>query len=172
MRAASNIVRMPTMPFKAAERGTIGVMDQSDRSVREQVVADIMTKEPVTLGPEDSLMEALEVMRRHRIRRLPVVVGDRLVGLLAEGDVKRAQPSILSSNQEEFDRVMQDTQVSRVMIREPVTVTADTSLLVAAQTLHRTKFGTLPVVDGEQLIGILTDADLLRVLIELLETEK
>ena len=160
------------MRFKATGKGTIGVMEQSDRSVRQRVVADIMTKEPVTLGPEDSLTEALEVMRRHRIRRLPVVAGDRLVGLLCEGDVKRAQPSILSSNQEEFDRVMQDTQVSRVMIREPVTVTADTSLLVAAQTLHKTKFGTLPVVDAERLIGIMTDADCLRVLIELLDTEE
>jgi len=160
------------MPFKAAEKGTIDVMEQSDRSVRQRVVADIMTNEPVTLGPEDSLMEALEVMRRHKIRRLPVVAGDRLVGLLAEGDVKRAQPSILSSNQEEFDRVMQDTQVSRVMIREPVTVTADTSLLVAAQTLHKTKFGTLPVVNGEKLIGIMTDADCLRVLIQLLDKEE
>ena len=160
------------MRFKAAGKGTIGTMEQSDRSVRRRVVADIMTKELVTLGPEDSLMEALEVMRRHRIRRLPVVAGDRLVGLLCEGDVKRAQPSILSSNQAEFDRVMQDTQASRVMIREPVTVTADTPLRGAAQTLHETKFGTLPVVDGEKLIGIVTDADCLRVLIELLDTEE
>ena len=160
------------MPFKAAEKGTIDVMEQSDRSVRQRVVADIMTNEPVTLAPEDSLMESLEVMRRHKIRRLPVVAGDRLVGLLCEGDVKRAQPSILSSNQEEFDRVMQDTQVSRVMIRAPVTVTAETSLFVAAQTLHETKFGTLPVVSGEKLIGIMTDADCLQVLIELLDKEE
>ncbi len=157
---------------KSAGRGTIDAMEQSDRSVRKRVVSDVMTKEPVTLGPEDNLMHALEIMRRHRIRRLPVVVGDRLVGLVAEGDIKRAQPSILSSNQDEFDRVMEGTEVSRVMIREPVTVNATTTLLEVAQTLHKTKFGTLPVVDGEKLIGIVTDADCLRVLIELLDSEE
>ena len=63
---------------------------------RQITVADAMTKDPVTLGPEDSLMRAVEVMRKSGIRRLPIVMADTLVGLLAEGDLKRAQPSALS----------------------------------------------------------------------------
>jgi len=160
------------MPGKGAVRGTIGAMEQSDRSVRRRTVGAVMTRDPVTLGPEDRLMRALEIMRRHRIRRLPVVAGDRLVGLLTEGDVKRAQPSILVSNQDEFNRVMEDTEVSRVMIREVVTVSADTPLLEAARMLRETKFGTLPVLEAEKLIGIMTDADCLGVLIELLDKEE
>ena len=54
-----------------------------------------MTADPVTLGPEDTLMRAVEVMRKKGIRRIPIVVADTLVGLLAEGDLKRAQPSAL-----------------------------------------------------------------------------
>ena len=136
---------------------------------RRLTVADAMTREPVTLGPEESLMRALEVMRRHAIRRIPVVLGDQLLGLLAEGDLKRAQPSALSASEEEFHRVMEGTTVSRIMIEKPVTVGESTPLVEAARTLHTTKFGALPVLRGGKLVGILTDTDLHRCLVELLE---
>jgi acetoin utilization protein AcuB len=128
-----------------------------------------MTREPVTLGPEESLMRALEVMRRNAIRRIPVVLGDELLGLLAEGDLKRAQPSALSASEEEFHRVMEGITVSRIMIERPVTVDESTPLIEAARTLHTTKFGALPVLNGGKLVGILTDSDLARCLVELLE---
>jgi len=128
-----------------------------------------MTRNPVTLGPEDSLMRAVEVMRLHGIRRIPILLGDTLVGLLAEGDLKRAQPSTFSDSQEEFDRVMETTTVSRIMINKPITVLETTTLVEAAQTLHTTKYGALPVVQDGRLVGILTDNDLIRCLAELLE---
>jgi len=129
-----------------------------------------MTRDPITLGPEESLMRGLEEMRRHGIRRIPIVLGEALVGLLAEGDLKRAQPSALSATEEEFHRVMEGTTVSRIMIEKPITVDAGALLLEAARTLHTTKFGALPVVSSAgQLVGILTDSDLHRCLVELLE---
>jgi CBS domain-containing protein len=88
------------------------------------------------------------------------------VGLLVEGDLKRAEPSPLDESQEEFERVMEGTSVARIMIQNPMTVTADLPLLEAAKILHRTKYGALPVVAGDQLIGIVTDNDLLRAFIE------
>src|SRR5262245_49275431 len=116
---------------------------------RQLTVSQVMSRDPVTLGPEDSLATAVQVMRKHRIRRLPIVIGGGLVGLLAEGDVKRAQPSTLSASQEEFDAVMDGTQLSRIMISDPQTVTEDTPLLEAVGALLTTKFGALPVVrDG------------------------
>lgn len=135
---------------------------------RQLTVADAMTKDPVTLGPEDSLMKAVEVMRKRGIRRLPVVVADTLVGLLAEGDLKRAQPSALSDSEEEFVRVMDETPISRIMIQNPMTTTEDALLLDAAQTLHTTKFGALPVLRDGKLVGILTDSDLVGGLVGLL----
>ena len=131
-------------------------------------VGDVMTRNPVSLSPEDTLASALETLRRHAIRRVPVVAAGRLVGLLAQGDLNRAQPSVLDSTPEEFQRVMEGTPVSRIMISSPVTVRADAPLLEAAQTLHTTKYGALPVVDGERVVGILTDTDLIRTLAELL----
>ena len=136
--------------------------------LRQLTVKQVMTADPVTLGPEDTLMRAVEVMRQKGIRRIPIVVADTLVGLLAEGDLKRAQPSALSDSQEEFNRVMEGTQVSRIMIQSPITVSEDALLRDAAQTLHNTKFGALPVVRDGRLVGILTDTDILRCLVDLL----
>jgi acetoin utilization protein AcuB len=131
-------------------------------------VRDVMTADPFTLGPEDSLMRAVEVMRQRGIRRIPIVIGQELVGLLAEGDLKRAQPSAISNSEEDFLRVMDQTQISRIMIPNPVTVTEETLVMDAAQTLHSMKFGALPVVRDKRLVGILTDADLLGCLVTLL----
>lgn len=136
--------------------------------VRQLTVAQAMTPDPVTIAPEDTLIRAVEMMRMHGIRRMPVVVGGRLVGLLAEGDLKRAQPSTLSASEEEFNRVMEETPVSRIMIQSPITVAAETPLLEAAQTLHTTKFGALPVLRDGRLHGMLTDTDLIRCLTGLL----
>ena len=136
--------------------------------VRLMTVGQAMTADPVTLGPEDTLMRAVEVMRQKGIRRVPIVVAETLVGLLAEGDLKRAQPSALSDSQEEFNQVMETTPVSRIMIQNPITVPEDSLLSEAAKILHTTKFGALPVLRDGRLVGILTDSDILRCLVELL----
>lgn len=128
-----------------------------------------MTPDPLTLAPEETLMEALQTMRLRRIRRIPIVLGDKLVGLLTEGDLKRAEPSTLSDTQEHFTQVMEGTPVSRIMIQNLVTTTADAPLREAAQILYTNKYGALPVVEGERLIGILTDNDLIGALVRLLE---
>jgi acetoin utilization protein AcuB len=135
---------------------------------RHLTVSDAMTKDPVTHGPEDSQMKAVEVMRKQGLRRVPIVIADTLVGLLAEGDLKRAQPSALSDSEEEFVRVMDGTQISRIMIQNPMTTTEDVTLLDVAQTLHTTKFGALPVLRDGKLVGILTDSDLVGSLVGLL----
>jgi acetoin utilization protein AcuB len=135
---------------------------------RRPTVAQFMTPNPFTLEPEDSLMQALETMRLRGVRRIPIVLGGVLVGLLVEGDLKRAEPSTLSQSQEDFTRVMEGTTISRIMIQNPVTVTPATALVEAARTLHSTKYGSLPVVEDERLVGILTDNDMLRALIDVL----
>jgi CBS domain-containing protein len=137
--------------------------------VRSLRVADVMTRDPVTLEPEDTLARALEVMRLNGIRRVPIVLAGGLVGLLAEGDLKRAQPSTLSSSEEEFRRVLEQTPISRIMIDAPVTVDEQAPLLDAVRTLQSNKFGALPVLRDGELSGILTDTDLTRVLGDLLE---
>ena len=131
-------------------------------------VSDYMTPNPMTVEPEDPLMRALETIRLHGVRRLPVTVGGILVGLVTEGDLKRAEPSTLTDSEADFNRVMEETPISRIMIQNPVTTTADTPLLEAAEILLNTKYGALPVVAGGHLVGILTDNDLIRALVDAL----
>ena len=138
----------------------------------EPMVSDYMTPEPITLSPEDTLLEALETMRLRGVRRLPVTVGGMLVGLVTEGDLKRAEPSTLTDSEEDFNRVMEGTPISRIMIQNPITVTAQTSLLEAAETVHGTKYGALPVVAEGRLVGILTDNDLVHALVDILRGAK
>ena len=130
-----------------------------------------MTPNPVTLSPEESLMEAVQLMRLRKIRRVPVVsAAGKLVGLLTEGDLKRAEPSTLSDTQEQFVAVMEGTQVNRIMIQNLVTTSPDSPLIDAARTLFRNKYGALPVLDGETLVGILTDNDLIGALVKVIES--
>jgi CBS domain-containing protein len=131
-----------------------------------------MTPNPVTLSPEENLMEALQLMRLRKIRRIPIVAHGKLVGLLTEGDVKRAEPSTLSDTQEEFLEVMEGTPVNRIMIENLVTTTPDAPLVDAARTLWSSKYGALPVLEDGKLVGILTDNDLLGALVKLLERER
>ena len=130
-----------------------------------------MTRDPLTLSPEVSLMEALQMMRLRRIRRIPIVAGGKLVGLLTEGDLKRAEPSTLSDTQEHFTAVMEGTQITQIMTKNLITTTPDTTLLEVARTLRENKYGALPVLEGEKLVGILTDNDLIGALVKLLERE-
>ncbi len=136
------------------------------------VVSDYMTPNPIVVEPEEPLMRALELIRLRGVRRLPVTVGGMLVGLVTEGDLKRAEPSTLTDSEADFNRVMEDTPISRIMIQNPVTTTADTSLLEAADILLNTKYGALPVVAGTTVVGILTDNDLIRALVDALREAK
>ena len=131
-----------------------------------------MTPNPLTLSPEDTLMDALQLMRLRKVRRIPILSGGKLMGLLTEGDLKRAEPSTLSDTQEHFTAVMEGTLVSQIMIENLITTTPDTLLLDAARLLWKNKYGALPVLEGETLVGILTDNDLVGALVKVLESQR
>jgi CBS domain-containing protein len=132
-------------------------------------VGDCMTRDPITVEEDASMKDAMLLLRAHHIRHLPVATGRFLVGLVSDRDIRRASPSILQGiGKTDFESVMEDTPVSRIMTREPFTVTEDTPLAEAVQILIDRKFGSLPVVDGKELIGIFTEIDALKVLVETL----
>jgi len=131
-------------------------------------VADYMTPNPLTVAPEEPLLRAVEIIRLRGVRRLPVTVGGMLVGLVTDGDLKRAEPSMLTDSEEDFNRVMEATPISRIMIQNPTTTTADTLLVDAAEVLLNTKYGALPVVAGGRVVGIISVNDFMRALVEIL----
>lgn len=136
------------------------------------LVSDYMTPNPIVVEPEDPLLHAIEIIRLRGVRRLPVTVGGMLVGIVTEGDLKRAEPSTLTDSEADFNRVMEETPLSRIMIQNPLTTTADAPLLEAADVLLNTKYGALPVVTAGRVVGILTDNDLIRALVDVLREAK
>jgi acetoin utilization protein AcuB len=91
------------------------------------------------------------------------------VGIVSDRDIRKASPSLLSGvDMSEYEEVLGNTPISRVMTREPFTVTADTELRDAVQLILDKRVGALPVVNGKELIGIFTDSHGLSVLVKML----
>jgi acetoin utilization protein AcuB len=122
-----------------------------------------MTPRPVTVPPDATVAAARSAMRRGRFRHLPVVAGAELVGVLAHGDVE-----VSAGVPVEAAESLGDRPVAEVMTRQPVTVWPDEPVEVAARLLVEHAIGCLPVMAGEDLVGILTESDLFSVLLRLL----
>ncbi len=148
-------------------------------------VTDVMTPEPVTVMPEDSLRLARDRMAEGGFRRLPVVQSGRLVGIVTDRDLRRATNSPFVLRERWYDDLILDqVKVWGAMTANPVTVDASAPLVAAARLMRDHKIGGLPVVqaaahspidpgvqDEGRLVGIITETDLLDYLIELLEGE-
>lgn len=123
-----------------------------------------MSAPVVSVSPTDTVAFAEELMRVERVRHLPVVDGDVLVGLLSHRDVLWASISSLSHPSEEDDRdLLRRAEVSRVMRGIVETVHADTGVERAAEIMLAQQIGCLPVIDERHhLVGIVTSADFVR----------
>lgn len=133
-------------------------------------VRQLMTANPETLPPTATMQEAIELEMRRRIRHIPVVEDGALVGIVTDRDLKRATPSVLSGvDRAEYERVVAETPLGRVMTRDPMTVSPDTSLRAAVQVFVERKYGALPVVEDGRLVGILTESDVMRAFVALLD---
>jgi len=133
-------------------------------------IAKIMSSAPVVVEPKAPLREVYRVMAEHRIRHIPVVSTDGLVGVISDRDVREALPSPMSPGEAmEFAAAMNRIPVWEVMAEEVVTVTPRTSLAQAAHMLAGRKIGCLPVLDAGRLVGIVTETDMLQAFAALLD---
>lgn len=127
------------------------------------VAADLMTADPLTVTEGTSLQAAVESMRVARVRHLPVVRGDRLVGLVSQRDVLAASLSCLADvDANEREALLAGIPVGDVMVRDVVTVAPKDDLEDAVNLLLVHKFDCLPVLDGDELVGILTATDFMQ----------
>ena len=133
-------------------------------------VAEIMTREPFTLGPDDTVESARQMMAQHRIRHIPIVDNsDNLVGLITQRDVLAAQDStVLNPAGDENSRDAY-VAISAVMTTPVQTTDESASLRGTALHLLEHKLGCLPVISDGKLAGIVTDADFVSVAINLME---
>jgi CBS domain-containing membrane protein len=134
------------------------------------VVADIMTRNIITLREEENLLSIEDGMERFALRHLPVVDGDKLVGLITHRDVLRFTHSRLRSKDVDRaidERKQQESFVASVMRRNIKTVTPDTPLKQAAKMLIDNRIGCLPVVEQDNtLVGIITEYDFAKLFAE------
>lgn len=136
---------------------------------QEYFVRDVMTAPAVSIAPKTALLDAALLLRGSATRHLPVVEGGRLVGLLTDRDLQRCAPSrLIPITEDAYNEVFAKTMVERVMTRDPQTVSSAMPLQEAVTLMQQTKYGCLPVVDDEMLVGILTRGDLIDALEKLL----
>lgn len=132
-----------------------------------------MTEPVITVAPTQMIGEALDLLKNNRIRRLPVVENDILVGILSPGDIERVLPSSLDSEGEkEYDFVIGNTEIKTVMTLSPVTVKPEDTLVCAARRMRRNKIDGLPVVEDGRLAGIISITNVLDAFLEIMATEK
>ncbi len=139
----------------------------------DRPVAEIMRQHFVTLSPSDRLDLADDVMKLGRIRHMPVLDGERLVGVVSQRDLLAASLSKALDFEAKERRVfLKSVVVEEAMTRDPITVSPETSAGEAARLLVRRKIGCLPVVDARgATVGLVTETDLLRSAYEVADAE-
>ncbi len=134
------------------------------------LVKERMKRDPVTVKKGDSFRYALKLIRKEGIRHLPVLDGRQLVGIITDRDLRQAAPSPATTLEvHELNYLLERLTVETIMTRSVITVTPETDLLEAAKLLLAHKIGCLPVVGAGELLGIITEGDLLRALVEMQE---
>ncbi len=133
-------------------------------------VQEIMTPNPVTLTPGNTLRDAKHLADERGLRRFPVVSGGKLTGILTDRDLREAGLSTAVVHERRYsDYIMERILVGGIMSHELVTVSPEAPVEEAARLILEHKIGGLPVVQGEELVGIITETDILRAFIDLLQ---
>ena len=126
-------------------------------------VRELMSGAPITVSPDTPVFDARQTMVKERIRHLLVTEAGRLVGIITDRDIRLNLPSQATSlSMWEVNYLLAKLTVSKVMTKSVIIVGPDQDAADAARLMLEHKIGALPVLDGEHLLGILTETDVLR----------
>lgn len=124
------------------------------------LVKDIMTKTVITITSDTYVLDAERIMEQNRINRLPIVDDGKLVGIVTKNDVLKASPaSTTPFNQRQLFYLMSKLTVKEIMKTDVLTIAPDTPIEKSVAMAQQKKVGSLPVVEGGRLVGILTTND-------------
>lgn len=133
----------------------------------KMLVKDVMKTQLVTLNADSKLGFANDIMYLGRIRHLPVVKDDTVVGILTQRDLYRASLTSILTNWKENKEFLDSIKVSEVMTKNVITVTPDATIEEAAQIMIDKKVGGLPVVkEKNKLVGLITETDVLQYFVD------
>lgn len=134
---------------------------------RRLSVRDCMTVDPATVGPKDPLQSVINLLRRRDIRSVPVIDNGKLIGIVTDRDIRQVAPAYpLFRDDDEIRRYTERLTVTAAMTADPMTIAPDAPVMDAAKILETYRISSLPVVDEQRLVGVLTVTDLLRVFID------
>jgi acetoin utilization protein AcuB len=130
-------------------------------------VKDIMVQDVATLDIDDELSLANDIMKLGRIRHLPVVQGTKLVGLLSERDLFRSSlVEALGHEPAKTREVMKAVRIQDIMVKNLISLGPEADIKEAAQLMLQHKIGCIPVVRDGELLGLITETDILRLFLE------
>lgn len=130
-------------------------------------VRDMMTQNPATLERNETLDLAESVMNLGRIRHMPVVDDGKLVGIVSQRDLFRsALITALGFGRKVTSALIKTIKVKEIMTEKVITISPNASIKDAARQMMDKKIGCIPVVEGDQLIGLVTETDMLRYVVE------
>lgn len=134
-------------------------------------VVDVMTKDPLTVTPSETIGQADELMSENRIRQLPVIQDNELLGIITDRDIRSYLSNSLLETPTAREKAL-DTKIGEIMTTEPMTLSPDDDLQEAVELLIEEKIGGIPVVDeAEGLMGIVTYVDVLRCFLNRLQED-
>ncbi len=133
------------------------------------IVRTWMTKDPAVVPPGMPLLEAHELLRTRRIRRLPVIEGKRVVGIVTLTDMQRL---LFAGKDGEALALPRHFAVRDVMTKNPLTASPGDAIEDAALCMHKNRVSSLPVLENGALVGILTESDLIRALVAVMGAEQ
>jgi CBS domain-containing protein len=135
----------------------------AEEAARELMVREMMTTTVATLGRNDTLDLADDLMSMGRIRHLPVLEEGRVVGVVSQRDLFRSALAVALGYGERAQKLLLKTiTVKRVMSEPAISIAPDATVTEAACLMLEHKIGCLPVVEGQTLVGIVTETDILR----------
>lgn len=134
---------------------------------KREPVSQIMTKDVYKVNENEKLQDAVTIIRKHKIRHLPVMNGKNVTGIISSTDITRLTFGALFDNQEGADEaILEILSIPQVMTSNPKTVSSDLSIREVAEIFSKEEYHSLPVIDNGELKGIVTTTDVISYMLE------
>lgn len=140
---------------------------EQEEETMAKTVRDIMSAEVTTLGRNDTLLLAKDIMNLGRIRHFPVVEDDELVGVVSQRDLYRASLGTVMQYGEKAQRAFLESVAVKEIMVDPISIGPDATIGDAARLMVEHKIGCLPVLEDDRLVGIVTETDMLQVVVDI-----
>jgi len=132
-------------------------------------VGERMSRPVISVSPDASINDVLAMFKKEHIRRAPVIKDGKLVGIVSERDLLNASPtSVTTLSVWELNYLISKVKIKNVMTRKVITVNKETPIEEAARIMADKKIGGIPVVDGDRVVGMITETDLFKIFLELM----